>query len=300
MVVLSWFWILFWSISLWSLHDWMPLRPLVGHPCSPWQAALGHPQQGPVSPGPLELWLLAMASAASATCWVHQSAFVSLVSHCITHTKGPATRAPTASLCPELAFPKLPNPPLSPATPPPTPWAEIPYTTTHHRSSTPHFPHGIHQLHHHGQHAARGGWGWWLVALASLPFIISQSETLPFLLPSFLSSFTSLSLKCSAGLGWERSPFSLFSWQSQKGVWMGCPWELDCVRRALVFMHSRGFAEPPGPFLLPVISFGLPSPFYLTEELGLLTLPISAQIPSPLTHRVIHFQSRHTNSYLYD
>ncbi|KAK5881591.1 hypothetical protein CesoFtcFv8_022371 [Champsocephalus esox] len=115
----------------------MPLRPLVGHPCSPWQAALGHPQQGPVSPGPLELWLLAMASAASATCWVHQSAFVSLVSHCITHTKGPATRAPTASLCPELAFPKLPNPPLSQPplrqhpelkshTPPPTAGAQPP------------------------------------------------------------------------------------------------------------------------------------------------------------------------------
>ena len=29
---------------------------------------------------------------------------------------------------------------------------------------------------------------------------------------------------------------------------MGCPWELDCVRRGLVFMHSRGWGEPPSPF----------------------------------------------------
>lgn len=64
--------------------------------------------------GSLDLWLLTKASAAPATCWAHQSAFVSLVSHCITHTKGPATRALTAPLCPELAFPKLPKPPRPP------------------------------------------------------------------------------------------------------------------------------------------------------------------------------------------
>jgi len=130
-------------------HDWMTHRPQVGRPCSPWQASLGPPQRGPVSPGPLELWLLAMASAAAATCWAHQSAFVSLVSHCVTHTKGPAPRGPTAPLCPELAFPKLPNPPplsLSPATPPPP------------QDLNPPLPPGIHQ------HLKVPGW--W----RSLPF----------------------------------------------------------------------------------------------------------------------------------
>lgn len=107
---------------------------------------------------------------------------------------------------------------------------------------------------------------------------------------SFATSFASSSQR-STGLDLERSPFRLFSWQSQKGVWMGCPWELDCVGSGLVFMHSRGWAEPLGPFLLPVISFGLPYPFYLTGELGLLTLPIPALFPSPLTHKLIHFQS---------
>lgn len=90
----------------WSTHT--PAQ--TGHPGSAWQISLGPPQQGPVSSGPLELWTIAKASAAPATCWAHQSPFVSLVSHCIIHTKGLATRAPTAPLCPELAFPKLPNP----------------------------------------------------------------------------------------------------------------------------------------------------------------------------------------------
>ncbi|CAB1441594.1 unnamed protein product [Pleuronectes platessa] len=107
----------------------MTHSPQVGHPRSPWQASLGPPQHGPVSPRPREPWLVAKASAAPATCWAHQSAFVSLVSHCIIRTKGPATRAPTAPLCPELAFPKLPNslpsplhrhPELKSHTPPPT------------------------------------------------------------------------------------------------------------------------------------------------------------------------------------
>lgn len=274
----------------------MTHSPQVRHPCSPWQDWPGPPQQGPVSPGPLELWLLAKASAAPATCWAHQSAFVSLVSHCIIHTKGPATRAPTAPLCPELAFPKLPNSPLHLSlslslqpplcqhpelkshTPPPTTGPQPPTSSRHPPTAPP------------WSFKVAGTGGWWLT------FNSSQPKWDASFLPSFCPSFLCFPIpKCTPGLGWERSPFSLFSWQSQKGVWMGRPWELDCVRRALVFMHSRGWAEPPGPFLLPVISFGLPSPFYLTEELGLLTLPISAQIPSPLTYGLIHFQSAATH-----
>lgn len=209
----------------------MILSPQVRHPRSPWQAWLGPPQQGPVSPGPLELWLLAKASAAPATCWAHQSAFVSLVSHCIIHTKGPATRAPTAPLCPELAFPKLPNPPDVPPhsnpnllscspQPPllPTPRAEIPYTSTHRRTSTPHFLQAstnsaaaaANQQPGVAEAAARARWRPRSLPPAP-PFITPKvRRSLPFL-PSLHPCFASLYQSAHPGLGWERSPFSLFS-----------------------------------------------------------------------------------------
>lgn len=61
-----------------------------------WQAQLGSPQQRTVSSGPQEPWPRAKKSAAPATCWVHESAFVSVLSHRITHTKGPSTPHPIA------------------------------------------------------------------------------------------------------------------------------------------------------------------------------------------------------------
>lgn len=61
-----------------------------------WQAQLVSPQQRTVSSGPQELWPRAKKSAAPATCWVHESAFVSVLSHRITRTKGPSTPHPIA------------------------------------------------------------------------------------------------------------------------------------------------------------------------------------------------------------
>lgn len=205
-------------------------------PCTPWQALLGLPQQGPVSPGPLKLWLLAKASAGPATCWAHQSVFVSLVSHCIIRTKGPATRAPTVPLCPELAFPKLPNSP-TPSLGLQPPLCQHPEMKTHKTPATtgPQHP-SEHFLQVSTNIVTIATYDGWWEALPSQNISFAMSH--PFL-PSFTSLF---------GIGWERSPFSMFSWQSQKGVWMGRPWELDCVRRALVFMHSRGWAEPPALF----------------------------------------------------
>lgn len=106
-------------------------RPLVLAFVIPGQAWHGWP----VSAGLRDPRLLTKASAAPATCWAHQSAFVSLVSHCIIYTKGPSNSRPNSPACPKLAFPKLPKPPPSlshPSDPPlRTPGAKTPYIHQH-------------------------------------------------------------------------------------------------------------------------------------------------------------------------
>lgn len=101
--------------------------------------------------------LQALADA-PATYWAHQSAFVSLLSHCIICTKGPATHTPQSRYAQcwhsQNSFPPSCCPPL---------WS--PFTS-------PFLP----DFHHPGQPAARSGCGWWLVPSPSLtfPFIPSN------------------------------------------------------------------------------------------------------------------------------
>lgn len=116
----------------------------------------------PTTTGAYEPKALGALADAPATYWAHQSAFVSLVSHCIIRTKGPATCTPTVLLCPVLAFPKLLySLPLS-----------LSLVTLHAPAPIPF----LLDFHHPGQHAACSGCGWWLVPSPSLtfPFIPSN------------------------------------------------------------------------------------------------------------------------------
>lgn len=98
---------------------------------------------------------------APATYWAHQSVFVSLLSHCIICTKGPATHTPQSCYAQcwhsQNSFTPSRCPPLwSPFIPPPHPL--------------------LLDFHHPRQHAACSSCDWWLVPSPSLtfPFIPSN------------------------------------------------------------------------------------------------------------------------------
>lgn len=190
--------------------------------------------------------LRALADA-PATYWAHQSIFVSLLSHCIIHTKGPATHTPQSCYAQCWHFQNSFSPSRCPPLSPFIPLDPIPF---------------LPDFHHTGQHAACRGCGWWLVvgAFSFSNFSIHPIQSwahFPFfpLLPC-ASSYPS---ECTLGLRLGEISFQqCFHDRVKRACEWGVCGSWIVWSAHLVFMHSRGWAEPPDPFLLPVISFGLP------------------------------------------
>lgn len=224
----------------------------------------------------MELWLLAKASDAPATYWAHQSAFVSLVSHCIIRTKGPATHTPTALLCPVLAFPNSFPPSHCPS-------LRSPFI--------PLLPSPPLGFHHPSQHATYSGCSWWLVTLPSLTFtFITSKLRRSFSFLPFPSLYFLISLS-TPGLRLGEIPFQHVFMTESKGRVNGASVGAGLCEARTWSSCTAGVEQSPRPFSIACNLIWPPSSFYLTEELELLTLPISDQIPSPLTFWLIHFQS---------